>query len=1428
MLGWPSGTVIRRRAGVRGARLAEHLAGKHDQRRHAHKRGAAAVYAGDFNTLRATFPNLRSVNLDGKTPYASSVVDTLDRLGREYPALAERLTKIGVRHVEEAMGPVTLAATHPVTGEMALNPKFWSTEGPLIEQQRRYRTGEHRYTAESPTPEYVVAHEFAHLAIRNEWEHVTVSRQVTDAMRGKRPPSSVAYQSESEAWAEAFAEVWVGGDEAATYRPLVNAVTSGLPEPGFVILGASEAFAEHLVGQHDQRKHGHKGGMAAVHEAKAKEVFGVTDDMHEAGYVTPDGTMLDFSGRHEATGYHKEGDRFVPDKGPPSSRWPQQGTADYLAGQRNVDHREVSDVVPEQVGEWSGYGYGEGRMRTLQSEGFARVTAQGDDLGIEIMGKLTQAQFSTFARALPEYQSVTLDRVDADGRSKEYVTNWQDPGLSSASILRRFTEALVEHLAGKHDQRRHAHKRGGGLTVTVPAGALAPGTELVYGGGIPWDFDSKYPGVTLRGDRVISPNDPRIPDTVYHVTTNAPAIRDSGFIDARGEGGLGGDRSDQIVSMTIDRGIARQLAADMRFHGEVAGLSPRAALDRLQSQADAEGWGGTFRAEIERGGDVYLKGYDTHGFEGLYYSMRSRETGAKNPLFLGDSRPDPAKVGVIAIPARNLDNGALLVDFDLSNPVGLQEIRSYGDVSIEDGEFFAEALVEHLTGKHNQKAHGRRLSNAAILSILKETHPNLRSVDLQQMAPSLRSAVTLRLESLGKTWPAGARGLTGLRAAYRDGPDGEICSVDPDTGMLYFDTAEWGSTTLMRQMLNRTGQTGTFGPTGETIHEYPVKTVTPDYFVTHEYGHVVHRAANAAGTGEMGRDGPWTQTVMRSYMAEAMRDALPLSIYSMGNPIEWWGEVFGAANTKKSNLVRPLDPVEQGTFDLYMRAYADLTEAEHDPRPARLYELQASGQVERHRLPEGAALRGVPRGHPRRDPAGQDRASPAVRGRSRDRLRAGPGAATRLRRVAEHLTGKHDQRRHAAKRGARLAMPGEPGLRADYLALGQTAELAALKGTFPNLRTVFLDGVEPGNRAVIVGELNRLGQKYPVSAKQLESVGTFTYAGTAETDVLNGTMHFSSLAFGDRGSTAAALNRANASGLFATDNVTVPYIVTHEYGHIVERATGWDAGEAANYMGNARPISTYGADIGAHPQAGGTRENFAEMFAAYDLGTRPLDRSQRSLLTTVLDAAGEAPPTFAPAPGQATLFEHLAGKHNQKAHGRKGGFDPSRPIPDGLGPYTAAQQQGAVRAWQSSFEMCQDMKAGMLGNKVNAPMAEAFREAAMASPLVHGAVYKGINAKPEQFKVGARVEIKTFESASPDLDTAVRFGDTLFEITGGSAHDIRAMSRFPDFAEVVLEPGRFGVVGVREGPMSATSIFGPVSPRPTTIVSLVAVPEGLP
>ena len=67
---------------------------------------------------------------------------------------------------------------------------------------------------------------------------------------------------------------------------------------------------------------------------KAVQTYGTTHNIAEAGYVLPNGKMLDFSGRHQA-GYNRVGDKFTP----------KQGERDWLANDRAVDHRDVVHML---------------------------------------------------------------------------------------------------------------------------------------------------------------------------------------------------------------------------------------------------------------------------------------------------------------------------------------------------------------------------------------------------------------------------------------------------------------------------------------------------------------------------------------------------------------------------------------------------------------------------------------------------------------------------------------------------------------------------------------------------------------------------------------------------------------------------------------------------------------------------------------------------------------------------------------------------------------------------------------------------------------------------------------------------------------------------------------------------------------------------
>jgi hypothetical protein len=68
----------------------------------------------------------------------------------------------------------------------------------------------------------------------------------------------------------------------------------------------------------------------SIHDALAKH-FGVTDDLREAGWILPDGRLLDLTGRHQMGGYVLR----------PDGRWQCSEARDYQAGHRVVDHREV-------------------------------------------------------------------------------------------------------------------------------------------------------------------------------------------------------------------------------------------------------------------------------------------------------------------------------------------------------------------------------------------------------------------------------------------------------------------------------------------------------------------------------------------------------------------------------------------------------------------------------------------------------------------------------------------------------------------------------------------------------------------------------------------------------------------------------------------------------------------------------------------------------------------------------------------------------------------------------------------------------------------------------------------------------------------------------------------------------------------------------
>lgn len=226
-------------------------------------------------------------------------------------------------------------------------------------------------------------------------------------------------------------------------------------------------------------------------------------------------------------------------------------------------------------------------------------------------------------------------------------------------------------------------------------------------------------GAPIRGTEVISPDDPRIPDRVYHMTTSLSGLEEAQEISARGQGGLGGDVKDRLVSMTIDEDIAKQLTDDFRLAVQVAqefiesepeakylgdgkwvSLDPetgetvdhiewnRELVDRLN---ELDGQSPDWKFEVE--GQFLDVRYSVSDWFRSYFIHRNSQAGIRNPIFMTDAEVlashDLEDIGYVSIPKENIDTGALLMDFDLDRfpEHSLREIRLYGDVPLKDSEF---------------------------------------------------------------------------------------------------------------------------------------------------------------------------------------------------------------------------------------------------------------------------------------------------------------------------------------------------------------------------------------------------------------------------------------------------------------------------------------------------------------------------------------------------------------------------------------------------------------------------------------------------------------------------------------------------------------------------------------------------------------------
>jgi len=120
--------------------------------------------------------------------------------------------------------------------------------------------------------------------------------------------------------------------------------------------------------------------------ARAVEHFGLTNDPREAGYVLPDGKMLDLSGRHEMLGgdYVRQGQRNVATG------------QDYQAGVRHTDHRDVPSDWITQRNDWGGASDSSRDMLDFQTQ--ASAVRLMPNSGVSVTVRPTRRQIEAIAR----------------------------------------------------------------------------------------------------------------------------------------------------------------------------------------------------------------------------------------------------------------------------------------------------------------------------------------------------------------------------------------------------------------------------------------------------------------------------------------------------------------------------------------------------------------------------------------------------------------------------------------------------------------------------------------------------------------------------------------------------------------------------------------------------------------------------------------------------------------------------------------------------------------------------------------------------------------------------------------------------------------------------------------------------------------------
>ena len=152
------------------------------------------------------------------------------------------------------------------------------------------------------------------------------------------------------------------------------------------------------------------------------EKFGLTRDPYEGGYLLPNGSMLDLSGRRDASGFKREGDYYVP-----SGR---KGRDDFV-GQRYTDHREVilPDGIKAPVGAHEASRYN--MVKAMQATGAIRMSQARDHTLLDIGLKPTSSQLSMIKDLIRDSNDKRSIQLDLRDTTRPDENGWErEAGLS--------------------------------------------------------------------------------------------------------------------------------------------------------------------------------------------------------------------------------------------------------------------------------------------------------------------------------------------------------------------------------------------------------------------------------------------------------------------------------------------------------------------------------------------------------------------------------------------------------------------------------------------------------------------------------------------------------------------------------------------------------------------------------------------------------------------------------------------------------------------------------------------------------------------------------------------------------------------------------------------------------------------------------------